>query len=492
MEKKIDLPTVGAEAVNGQAAAKKQRAFGIRDLFGYFMGDFGCNMSFTLINSYMFIFFTQYIGISLGHYAIVILISKILDGINDPIVGAIVDKMGADKNGNKFKQWILIGGPILSIAASLMFFDVSSWPYIWRLVWCILSYVAWDITFTIVNVPYGALNSVMTIKPTQRAGLSSARAWGGAIAGVPLGIIIPMLAYKTVTAADGSSKSVFQGNAMFPIALALGAVAVVSFALLYFNVEERIVHKEKKAEKFSYIQMMKGFLTNKAAIAISLASIAQILFVNSASQLHQLTYQMYFHDGQLSAYQVLAQIIPLIVGTVMGSFFVGKFGKKEMTIWPSLGAIVVYTFMYFTPVSNPILWIGLQIVGNSFAFGIVLYTWALVSDAIDYQEWRTGDRNEASIYATYSMFRKVASGLGQSIVPAVIAFLLPTLNVSDPTTWTAEAGETIRGLSALFPLCGYVLIFIILLVLYPLNHRKMGEMEQALHPDVNEGIDPEV
>lgn len=460
-----------------------KRPFGIRDLFGYFMGDFGCNMSFTLINSYMFIFFTQYIGVSLGHYAIIILISKILDGVNDPIVGAIVDKMGADKHGNKFKQWIFIGGPLLSIAATLMFFDVSSWPYLVKLIWCVLSYVAWDITFTIVNVPYGALNSVMTIKPTQRAALSSARAWGGAIAGVPLGIIIPMLAYTTITSADGSSKSVFQGGKMFPIAVGLGIVAVVSFALLYFNVEERVTHAEKKEEKFSYIQMLKGFLTNRAAIAISLASIAQILFVNSAAQLHQLTYQMYFHDGQLSAYQVVAQIVPLVVGTVIGGLFVGKFGKKEMTIWPSIGAILLYGTMFFTPVQNPIIWIGLQVVANSFAFGIVLYTWALVSDSIDYQEWLNGERNEASIYATYSMFRKIASGLGQSVVPAVIAFLLPKLNVSNPETWTPAAGETIRRLSAAFPLIGYVLIFIVLFFIYPLDRKKSEEMERALHPE---------
>lgn len=74
-----------------------KRPFGFRDILGYFMGDFGCNMSFTLISSYMFIFYTQYIGISLAHYSIIILITKIFDGINDPIIGAIVDRMGADK-----------------------------------------------------------------------------------------------------------------------------------------------------------------------------------------------------------------------------------------------------------------------------------------------------------------------------------------------------------------------------------------------------------
>ncbi|HRA70709.1 MAG TPA: MFS transporter, partial [Trichococcus flocculiformis] len=168
-----------------------KRPFGFRDILGYFMGDFGCNMSFTLISSYMFIFYTQYIGISLAHYSIIILITKIFDGINDPIIGAIVDRMGADKKGEKFKQWILRGSPFLALAATVIFIDAADWSYAAKLGLCIGGYILWDLTYTVVNVPYGALSSVMTSKPSQRAALSNARSWGYIIAGVPLGILIP-------------------------------------------------------------------------------------------------------------------------------------------------------------------------------------------------------------------------------------------------------------------------------------------------------------
>lgn len=464
-----------------QWASEIKRPFGSRDLLGYFMGDFGCNMSFTLISSYMFLFYTQYIGISLAHYAIVILITKILDGINDPIIGAIVDRMGANKKGEKFKQWIFRGAPFLALAATVMFIDASDWTYAAKMGLCIGGYILWDLTYTIVNVPYGALSSVMTSKPSQRAALSNARSWGAIIAGVPLGVLIPIFAYEQVTR-DGQTASIFRGERMFPIAIILGVVSIIAFTLLYFNTEERIQHVEHEDEevKFNYFKTLKEFFHNRAILGISLASIAQILFIMGGTQLHQLTYQMYFGDGTLSSYSILTQVIPLFVGTAIGGPLVGKVGKKELTTWPMIGAIAVYAFLYFVEIKNPILWIAMQILANSFAFGMTIYTWGMVSDAIDYQELKTGVRNEGSVYATYSMVRKIAQGFGQSFIPAAIAILIPTLDVKDAFTWNAENSLAIRDMAALFPLIGYTLAFICFQFIFNLDRKKVNEMQITL------------
>ena len=461
-----------------------KRPFGFRDILGYFMGDFGCNMSFTLISSYMFIFYTQYIGISLAHYSIIILITKIFDGINDPIIGAIVDRMGADKKGEKFKQWILRGSPFLALAATVIFIDAADWSYAAKLGLCIGGYILGDLTYTVVNVPYGALSSVMTSKPSQRAALSNARSWGYIIAGVPLGILIPLFTYEQVTK-NGQTASIFRGERMFPIAIILGIISIVAFALLYLNTEERIQHTESEGEKvkFNYFITLKDFFRNRAILGISLASIAQIMFIMGGNQLHQLTYQMYFRDGTLSSYAILTQIIPLFVGTALGGSLVGKLGKKELSTWPLLGAIAVYAFLYLVEIKNPILWITMQIIANSFAFGLAIYTWGMVADAIDYQEWKTGIRNEGSVYATYSMLRKIAQGFGQSFIPAAIAILIPTLDVKDAFTWTSENALAIRDMAVLFPLIGYIIIFICFKFIFNLDRKTVAEMQVALGRD---------
>ena len=105
------------------------------------MGDVGCNMSVTLISSYMCIFNTQDVGRSLAHYSIVILITKNLDGINEPIIGAIVDRMRANKKGEKFKQWNLRGAPFLALAATVMFIDAENWSYPAKMALCIGGYI---------------------------------------------------------------------------------------------------------------------------------------------------------------------------------------------------------------------------------------------------------------------------------------------------------------------------------------------------------------
>lgn len=83
----------------------RQRPFGAKDKWSYAMGDLGCNMSFAL-NSYLMLFYTQYIGLDLGTWGIIILLLKIWDAINDPIMGALMDALKPGKRG-KFQGYLL-------------------------------------------------------------------------------------------------------------------------------------------------------------------------------------------------------------------------------------------------------------------------------------------------------------------------------------------------------------------------------------------------
>lgn len=97
------------------AAQNKTRPFGMRDYFGYAMGDFGCNMSFALITNYLMLFYTQYIGLRLSDWAWIIVVGKVWDAINDPLIGGMVDNVRIGK-GSKFMPWITIGGSALIIS----------------------------------------------------------------------------------------------------------------------------------------------------------------------------------------------------------------------------------------------------------------------------------------------------------------------------------------------------------------------------------------
>lgn len=178
----------------------------------------------------MFIFYTQYIGIKLTHYSLIILITKIFDGINDPIVGALIYRFTSKDSQDKFKPWIKWGGIILSFSAAVMFIDSSSWNYTARLLICTLSYILWDVCYTFVNVPYGSLNAVMTDDSKERTKLSTARSFGGLTGGSLIGFLIPIFAYGDQIV-SGETKSIFLGERMFVIAVFLGVIAIISFYL---------------------------------------------------------------------------------------------------------------------------------------------------------------------------------------------------------------------------------------------------------------------
>jgi GPH family glycoside/pentoside/hexuronide:cation symporter len=473
---------------------ENKRPFGKRDLIGYFFGDFGCNMSFTLQASYLFIFYTQFIGISLEHWAMIILITKIFDGINDPIAGFLIDKIGAKTKGNKFKPWIKYGGPILAAVPMLMFIDSSGWSYAAKLIICFVTYLAWDLAYTIVNVPYGALSSVMTTDAVERTQLSTVRSWGGMLGGIGLGMIIPMFVYSNTTI-DGNTVSLFIGENMFIIAAALGVVALLSFMILYFNVEERVVVEPELDEngeikEVGVVQTIKDLAKNRPFWGLMFAAVGQLLFLMGANQLYQLTLQMYYNDGSLTSYLTLMRLAPLILGAIIGTALVKRFGKKEVASYPLLIAVVILAIAYFIPIPNPYVYLGVIFISTTLGFGQMLYTWAMMSDVIDYQEYITGNRNEGSVYALYSMGRKIMQGLSSSIVPFAMTIVAPALVANDPTTWTQQNSAAINDLSFIFAIVGNLIVFIGLNYIYNLDNETIEEMNVELDKRRNQAGEP--
>lgn len=461
---------------------KETRPFGKRDVIGYFFGDLACNFSFDLITMYMFLFFTQHIGIRLEHYSIIILIAKILDGINDPIIGSIIDRSKPTKDG-KFKPWIKRFAPFLAFIAAIMFFDTTNMSYTVKLLFAGGGYLLWDFFYSFVNVPYGSLGSVMTSKQSERTKLSTARSIGGFVPNIIYGIFIQQIIYAT-RIVDGESREIFRGELLFPIAIITGFLALISFYLMYKNTEERITastdEKEDKTEKYSFFETLGKTLKNRAMIGLVLTAFAQIIFMNGAMQLTSLTYQLYFNDGGLKSLSIFITMIPMVIGATVGSKLVSKFGTAEISSKPLVVSIAVNMFMLFAPITNPYVWWGLSAISSTFSFGLAIYTWAMVSDVIDYQEYLTGDRNEGTVYSIFSMIRKIGQGLGQAIVPMMIALAIPGLELNNASTWTADRVVSIKNLSVIFPTIGMVLIIIAMVFVYPLNKKRLSEVQETL------------
>ena len=463
----------------------KNRPFGARDKVGYMMGDFGCNMSFQLISTYLMLFVTQGMRLSLVDWTIIVIIAKVFDAINDPIIGAMVDARKPSKNG-KFRPWIFWSSFAVAISTTLLFIDVRAISHGGKFAYILIMYMLWSIAYTAVNVPYGSLNAALTDNQEQRTNLSSLRSIGAGLAMLPIMIVIPQLAYdKKNVVEDGVEKvvQIFKPEPFVWIAVVCGIIGIIGFMLTYFLTTERIViHKPK--QKFSYKNTIKAFFHNKPVLALSLASFVQLVFILTYSATMPIVFQTYFKEAKMLSVATIVTMLPMItLIPFMGKLSV-KFGKKEISTWPCILAIVVLFIMLFIPFerNKTGAWIFTILTAISMYGGgaFTLATWSMVADCVDQQEINTGNREEGSVYATYSFVRKVAQGVGLGLIPLCLGAV--GYDPSDMVQSSTQAASNgILRLSILFPLIGFTLIFFIMLFMYKLNKKQVAQNSEYLH-----------
>lgn len=207
-------------------------------------------MSFAFINSYMMLFFVTCLGILPEHYAIIIIIAKVWDAINDPIIGGICDA-SHPRGGSKFKPWIKWASLPLLAASIIMFLYVPNAPYWARVTLCLGTYMVWSVAYTSVNVPYGSLQSVITKDRLQRVELSNFRSIGAMLAQAPVLVLLPLLVY------DENDQP--KGHLFIYIVAVMGVIGLVSFQLLCRLVTERVQSDPSEKQKFNYFKTLLAF-----------------------------------------------------------------------------------------------------------------------------------------------------------------------------------------------------------------------------------------
>lgn len=224
---------------------KKVRPFGVRDKFSYMMGDFGCNAVLCLANSYLLVFYTKVMGVSGAIVGTIFMIARFVDAFTDMGMGRIVDTYST-KKGERFRPWIAYMSIPLLITNCMMYnYLLASASMTVKVIWLVVTYILFgSICYTAVNIPYGAMSNVLTDDIGQRASLSTWRNVGAQLAGVVLGVMIPMMVYVK----DEQGNSVASGSKFFMTSVILGVFAVVALFICYKGSVERGVIKEEKKE----------------------------------------------------------------------------------------------------------------------------------------------------------------------------------------------------------------------------------------------------
>jgi len=507
--------------------AKGYRKFGMRDKLAYAAGDLGCNMSFALKGTVQ-TFWLVYMMLETGLLSLLLLAVQIWDAVNDPLIGTLIDNDRRKYKMGKFKTYILIGACGLLIGGAAVFLPFPNAPVVVKAMLFILGYIVWDAFYTVANVPYGSMLSLVTEDVGERAQLSTWRSIGSMVGNILPNVILPMLIWqkvsydgtdsfldkivipegftkeqflanpitgeaykigeKVLSPETGKQVEILLGERVFWAALVMGVLGFFAFLFMIKNitvrVDENSVKTNEGGEKFNVLKAFGNFMKNRPAVGATLAAMGMFLGMNSAATANTIMFATYFNMASMSGVVQMVGFLPMFLFMPFITKIVKKYGKKEAsvvgTIVSIVGAVIMLVFPVIPDVSLALIvyLIGLVLFG----IGMGVYTcvsWALMGDAIDYNEWKFGTREEGTVYSLHSFFRKLAQGVGPSMVLLVMGLLgydskLGTIGQ------TAATSHNMCWLVAGLYMFSAVLQFIGIAVIYNLDKKTLNTMTEEL------------
>ena len=377
--------------------------------FGYMFGDFGGCMTFALMASTFSIYCTNVLGIDATVMGVLTIIWTIWDAINDPMMGALMDKAFA-RNRNKrgkFRPWLLRATPLLAVSAICLWTVPTFTKGIVTLVALFSFKILYEASYTMFNIPMGSLLSAMSTNDTERASLSSARGVGSMF-----GNMIPGMIGPVIIGMFGENNST--GYMITGVACAIFGFVVC--LLHYALTEERtIVEEETKADDIKFTDILDVVKRNRAFIALCIHGVCICTMQYLTENISMYMYSAVYNDV---TYKTIASVLsaPFMVLAMVGvPFLCKKLGLEKIIRLTLLagGAIcgilfVMHLFMEVNPLVHGVI-LG---TGSGMAMVSIQMQWGLVGEAIDYNEYLTGKRTEGSIYGTFNLARRVGQTVG--------------------------------------------------------------------------------
>ncbi len=507
--------------------ANGKRKFGMLDKIAYAAGDFGCNMSFALKGTVQ-TFWLVYMTLETGLLSILLLIVQIWDAVNDPLIGSVIDSDRRKYKMGKFKTYILIGACGLLVAGAAVFLPFPNASVLIKAILFVIGYILWDAFYTVANVPYGSMLSLVTENSSERAQLSTWRSIGSMVGNLVPQIVLPMLIWKKViydgttdflskieipdgftpeqfltdpatgnayaigeeilSPATGKPVQILLGDRVFWTALIMGVLGFIAFLFMIksitIRVDENSVKTNENTEKFNVFKAFVNFMKNRPAVGATVAAMGMFLGMQSATTANTIMFATYFNLADLSGIVMLIGFLPMLAFVPFIKKIVDKYGKKEASVVGSIVSLVGGVLMFIFPlIENRILSLTAYIIALAvFGIGMAVYTcvsWALISDAIDYNEWKFGKREEGTVYALHSFFRKLAQGVG----PSIVLLLMGVLG------YQSKLGTIGQSLQTSYNMCWLVaglylfsalLQFIGLSLIYNLDKKTLETMTSEL------------
>lgn len=433
-----------------------------KEIIAFAVGDGGCNLVWTTIGSYLTLYYTDSVGIAAATIGTLMLLSRLLDGVSDLVMGSIIDR--THTRWGKARPWILWSAIPMGVGLVLMFSVPESLSGNGKLVYACVTYVIMAaVIYTACNLAYNTLLSLAAPNPKDRVTMSSIRFF----------ITMSVVLFINYNCSDFVEKFGWTGMAVI-----FGVIAIILLGITFLGTKERTnIEKNTvkvKADKMRVADSFKILFKNKYFLLLTIVFVINytILGVNNGLRIY------YARDvlGSvgLMGTLTLCFILPKLIGNLAYPYINKLLGKwKSMMIGYAIEALGLL-IMAFTPASFTTAVIGLLCLGiGGIPHNAGLF--AMVADVIDYGEWKTGVRLDGLTNSSTSFGMKVGAGLGSALVGWGLAWAAYDGGLA------AQTASTIAGIKIVFTVVPVVLIVIGMITLFFCNIDK-------IYPQISAGL----
>lgn len=472
-----------------------------RDYAGYALVDTAGCLIFSLVTTLLQKYYTDILHLSPLFIMLMFIGARIWDAINDPIMGRIADTVRPGRFG-RYRPWILYAAVPLAVSGVLMFvkFPGMGEPEnaAATCVYATVTYVLFGMIYTMLQIPYGSLASVVTTDDGERSKLSVWRSIGAALGSIPV-LLIASFAYAKRL--DGNGAPILGENGRpitdmqyRPVILGVIAMSVCAAALLLLAFtmnRERVKTKPQPPAPGAAKRAVALLFGNRAFVAVSLVSMLLLSGQMFTQSFYTYLFDDYFHANWMNLATQACTYSPMLVFMFFLPKMARRIGKKEICAVGVALAAAANLALFFLRGMDPgkLMWVflGLNFVSGCGLTTLVMQLWAMVTDSTDDIEVKTGSRDTGTAYSVFNFFRKLGQVLSAICVNG--ALLGMNYRYEKGAVQTAANLKTMYDLATLIPAVLFGVMALLLFAVYPLAKDRVRQLQEEKERKLRESYE---
>lgn len=388
---------------------------------GFGSGDLAQNLIYQTICMYLLIFYTNVYGLQPAQAAFMFLVVRVVDVLWDPLVGTYVDKHSPRLG--KYRSYLVLAGVPLTGFAILCFWN----GFAPSLIYAYATYVGLSMLYTLINVPYGALNASLTRDTNEITILTSVRMFLANVGGLAVAYGIPKIV--AALSPNGHIHSVSAASAWFTTMTIYAVAGLLLLIFCFSQCKERVVMDEAEMANVKVSDLWVEFRRNRPLRVLAfffITAFAMMAVGNSAGSYYMI-YNVHGTSDQMANFMALGSL-PSFIFMPLVPWIKQKIGKRAMfNLFLSI-AIVGMAALYaisMIPSLRDMIWLVYvaQFVKSTGVIVATGYMWTLVPEVISYGEYTHGKRISGIVNALTGIFYKAGMALGGVVPGLVLAYV---------------------------------------------------------------------